>query len=72
MQRTCQFRCGLTCPLESSGSIAELPDLAVNLKNDIVRESIGESTIETRNLVDGEPDSDLFRVPGGYSMTKGK
>jgi hypothetical protein len=45
---------------------------AINLRNDIVRESIGESTIETRDVVDGEPDSALFHVPGGYSTTKSK
>jgi hypothetical protein len=48
------------------------PAYAINLRNDVVRESIGESTIETRDVVDGEPDSALFHVPGGYSTTKSK
>ncbi|MGO9402514.1 MAG: hypothetical protein ACLPVW_03475 [Terriglobales bacterium] len=48
------------------------PEYLVNLRDDIVRESIGESTIETRDLVDGEPDPSLFHVPGGYLIRKSK
>ncbi len=46
------------------------PEYLVNLRNDIVRDSIGESTIETRDLVDGEPDAAFFQVPGGYLIQK--
>jgi hypothetical protein len=48
------------------------PDYALNLREDIVRESIGESTIETRDVVDGEPDPALFSVPGGYLIRNTK
>jgi hypothetical protein len=48
------------------------PEYLVNLRNDIVRESIGESTIETRDIIDGEPDPSLFHVPGGYLIRKSK
>ncbi len=46
------------------------PEYLINLRNDVVRDSIGESTIETHDIVDGEPDAALFRVPGGYLIQK--
>jgi hypothetical protein len=46
------------------------PDYLIGILQDIVRDSIGESTIETRDIVDGEPDPSLFRVPGGYLIRK--
>jgi hypothetical protein len=46
------------------------PEFLINLRNDIVRDSIGESTIETREIVDGEPDPSLFQIPGSYSIRK--
>lgn len=48
------------------------PEYGIGLRQDIVRESIGESTIETHDIVDGEPDPELFRVPGGYLITQTK
>ncbi len=48
------------------------PEYLINLREDIIRESIGESTIETQDVVDGEPDPALFRVPGGYLIRKSK
>jgi hypothetical protein len=46
------------------------PEYLINLRNDIVRDSIGESTIETSDIVDGEPDPSLFHIPGGYLIRK--
>jgi len=46
------------------------PEYAINLRQMVLRQSTVESTVETRDVVPGEPDPDLFRVPGGYSISR--
>ena len=46
------------------------PDYALNVKQSVWRQNKLDSTVETKDLVAGDPDPDLFRVPGGYSISK--
>ncbi|HTR65309.1 MAG TPA: hypothetical protein VMH85_06030 [Terriglobales bacterium] len=46
------------------------PQYAINVRQDVLRQNTLESTVETRDVVPGDPDPDLFRVPGGYVVTK--
>jgi len=42
------------------------PEYAVNVRQEVLRQNQLESSVETRDLAAGDPDPDLFRVPGGY------
>jgi len=46
------------------------PEYDINLRQSVWRQNTLDSTVETRDLVAGDPDPDLFRVPGGYSISK--
>ena len=46
------------------------PEYAINLRQMVLRQNTVESTVETRDVIPGEPDPDLFRVPGGYSISR--
>ena len=44
------------------------PEYAINLRQSVWRQNKLDSSVETRDLAAGDPDPDLFRVPGGYSI----
>lgn len=42
------------------------PEFALDMREIILRETIGKQTIETRDIIEGEPDPSLFAIPAGY------
>jgi len=46
------------------------PEWAVDMRQIVLRETIGEETVETRDLTPGEPDPMLFHVPRSYIVHK--
>jgi hypothetical protein len=46
------------------------PDFALDMRRMELRETIGTEIVETRNIVEGEPDPSLFRIPPGYIVRR--
>jgi hypothetical protein len=46
------------------------PEWAVDMRQIVLRETIGEQRVETREIVGGEPDPVLFEIPPGYKVRK--
>ena len=44
------------------------PEFAWDMRQVILRETIGEVRVETRDIIPGEPDPSLFEVPPGYKV----
>jgi hypothetical protein len=42
------------------------PEYAVDMRQVVLRETMGEETVETREFVPGPPDPVLFQIPSGY------
>jgi len=42
------------------------PDFAIDIRQIVLRQTIGKQTVETKNIVSGEPDPALFEIPPGY------
>jgi hypothetical protein len=42
------------------------PDFALDMRCTELRETIGTEIVETKDVVEGEPDPSLFRIPSGY------
>jgi hypothetical protein len=42
------------------------PDYAMDIRRTVLRETIGNETIETKDIVPGLPDLALFEIPPGY------
>ncbi len=42
------------------------PDFALDIRRTELRETIGTEIVETKDVVEGEPDPSLFRIPPGY------
>lgn len=46
------------------------PDFALDMRRTELRETIGTEIVETKNIVEGEPDPSLFRIPLGYIVRR--
>lgn len=46
------------------------PDFALDMRNTELRETIGTEIVETKDVVEGEPDPSLFRIPPGYIVRR--
>ncbi len=44
------------------------PDYAIDLRNLQLRETLNKETIETKDIVQGAPDPELFEIPSGYRV----
>jgi hypothetical protein len=44
------------------------PEFALDMRQVILRETIGEERVETHDIIPGEPDPSLFEVPPGYEV----
>ncbi len=42
------------------------PDYAMDIRRTVLRETIGNETIEAKDIVPGQPDLALFEIPPGY------
>lgn len=42
------------------------PEYALDMREVVLREDAGKQTVETRDIVEGEPDPSLFEIPSGY------
>jgi hypothetical protein len=42
------------------------PEFAIDMRQVVLRETIGKQTVETKDIVAGDPDPALFEVPAGY------
>jgi hypothetical protein len=42
------------------------PDYAMDIRRTVLRETIGNETVETKDIVPGPPDLALFEIPPGY------
>lgn len=42
------------------------PGFALDMRRTELRETIGTEIVETKDVVEGEPDPSLFRIPPGY------
>jgi hypothetical protein len=42
------------------------PDFAMDIRQIVLRQTIGKQTVETKDIVSGEPDPALFEIPPGY------
>jgi hypothetical protein len=42
------------------------PEYALDMRQVVLRETIGQEKVETRDIVPGEPDPALFQIPPGY------
>jgi len=46
------------------------PDFALDMRRTELRETIGTEIVETKDVVEGEPDPSLFRIPPGYIVLR--
>ncbi len=46
------------------------PDFALDMRQILLRETMGTETVETKDVVEGEPDPALFQIPPGYILQK--
>jgi hypothetical protein len=46
------------------------PDFALDMRRTELRETIGTEGVETKDVVEGEPDPSLFRIPPGYIVRR--
>jgi hypothetical protein len=46
------------------------PDFALDMRRTELRETIGTEIVETKDVVEGEPDPSLFRIPPGYFVRR--
>jgi hypothetical protein len=46
------------------------PDFALDMRRTELRETIGTEIVETKDVVEGEPDPSLFRIPPGYIVRR--
>ena len=46
------------------------PEYGMDLRRIVLRETINEETIETKNIIPGAPDPALFKVPAGYNIRR--
>lgn len=46
------------------------PDYALDLRQTLLRETMGTETVEAKDILDGEPDPALFQIPPGYIVKK--
>jgi len=46
------------------------PEFALDMRQVLLRETMGTETVETKDVVEGEPDPALFRIPPGYIVQK--
>jgi hypothetical protein len=44
------------------------PEYAVDMRQIVLRESVGTEAVETHDIIPGEPDPSLFEVPPGYKI----
>jgi len=42
------------------------PEYAMDIRRTVLRETIGDETVETKDIVPGTPDLTLFEIPPGY------
>ena len=42
------------------------PDYAMDIRRTVLRETVGNETVETKDIVPGPPDLALFEIPPGY------
>lgn len=48
------------------------PEFALDMRQILLRETMGTETVETKDLVEGEPNPALFQIPPGYIVPKEK
>ncbi len=46
------------------------PDFALDMRRTELRETVGTEIVETKDVVEGEPDPSLFRIPPGYIVRR--